>query len=272
MNEIEAGSIDVDITNGIATVAFYHPKKNSLPGTLLRRLAAAIDRVGVDDRTRVVVLKSEGDGPFCAGASFDELLAIDNVGVGREFFLGFARVILAMKRCPKFIICRVQGKGVGGALGLMAASDYVFAVQTADIKLSEFAIGIGPFVIGLAVERKIGPAAFAAMSIDTDWRDAAWAQAHGLYTKILASVSELDESVAALAAELAQRNPEAAADIKRMSWRGTDDWDKLLTERAETSARLVLSDYTSKAIAAFRARSRKGIDRRSRADHDVPGR
>jgi methylglutaconyl-CoA hydratase len=261
MNDVDAGSIEVDITNGIATVTFFHPKKNSLPGTLLRRLAAAIDRVGVDDNARVVVIQSRGDGPFCAGASFDELLTIENVGVGREFFLGFARVILAMKRCPKFIICRVHGKGVGGALGLMSTSDYVIAIDNASVKLSEFAIGIGPFVIGLAVERRIGRAAFQAMSIDADWRDAAWAHSHGLYTKLVSTVAELDQAVTTLAAELAQRNPDAAADIKRMCWRGTDNWDALLTERAETSARLVLSDYTSKAIAAFRARGRKTIER-----------
>lgn len=261
MNDIEAGSIAVDITDGIARVTFHHPKKNSLPGMLLRRLAAAVDRVGVDDKARVVVLESRGDGPFCAGASFDELLTIDNVAVGREFFLGFARVILAMKRCPKFIICRVQGKGVGGAVGLIAAADYAIAVRGADVKLSEFGIGIGPFVIGLPVERKIGLAAFAAMSIDTAWRSAEWAEARGLYTKVVDSVAELDHAVAALAAELAQRNPEAAAEIKRMCWQGTDDWEERLAERATTSARLVLSEYTARAIEAFRARSRRAIDR-----------
>jgi methylglutaconyl-CoA hydratase len=252
MNQTEPGSVNVQIADSIATVTFSHPKKNSLPGTLLRRLAAAIDKVGVDPRARVVVLKSGGDGPFCAGASFDELLAISDVGVGREFFLGFARVILAMKRCPKLIICRVQGKGVGGALGLISASDYVFATRDASVKLSEFAIGIGPFVIGLAVERRIGSAAFAAMSVDTEWRDAAWAESHGLYTRVLDSVQELDEAVAAMAADLAQRNPEAAADMKRMFWSGTRGWETVLTNRAETSARLVLSEYTRKAIAEFK--------------------
>lgn len=254
MNLTEAGTIDVEIADGIATVTFFHPKKNSLPGKLLRKLASTIDDVGADDRARVAVLRSAGDGPFCAGASFDELLAVRDVAGAKNFFLGFAHVILAMKRCPKFIICRVQGKGVGGAVGLMAASDYVFAVDGASIKLSEFAIGIGPFVIGLPVERKIGKAAFAAMSIDADWRGAGWAESHGLYTKVVGSIPELDEAVASLAAELAGRSPAAAADIKRMTWSGTDDWETLLAARAETSGKLVLTEYTSKAIAEFKGR------------------
>ena len=252
MNLTEAGNIDLEIANGIATVTFFHPKKNSLPARLLRKLAATIDEAGANDIARVLVLRSAGDGPFCAGASFDELLAVKDVAGAKEFFLGFAHVILAMKRCPKFIICRVQGKGVGGAVGLMSASDYVFAVEGASIKLSEFAIGIGPFVIGLPVERKSGTAAFTAMSVDADWRDAMWAESHGLYTKVVGSIPELDKAVTSFAEVLAKRSPEAAADIKRMTWRGTDDWEALLAERAEASGRLVLTEYTAKAIAEFK--------------------
>jgi methylglutaconyl-CoA hydratase len=226
-----------------------------MPGALLRDLAGHIERAGADPAARVVVLRSEGRGPWCAGASFDELVAISEAGdraAGREFFSGFARVIRAMQRCPKFVVARVHGRVAGGGVGLVAAADYAVAVEGASCKLSELAVGIGPFVVGPVIERKIGLAAYTAMSVDADWRDAAWAHQHGLYARVVPGPAELDEAVEALARRLAASNPEAMADIKRVVWAGTEGWDALLAERADMSGRLVLSEFTRRAIAAFK--------------------
>jgi methylglutaconyl-CoA hydratase len=249
----ESGSVTVKTNNGIGAISFFHPKKNSLPGDLLQNLATEMNNLARNNSVKVVVLRSEGDGPFCAGASFDELLAVDSFERGREFFMGFARLILAMKNCPKFVITRVQGKTVGGGVGVVAASDYALATENASIKLSELALGIGPFIIGPAVERKVGLGAYAAMSIDSDWRDARWAKQHGLYTDIHATTEELDNAVDTLADKLATFNPEAMAKLKSVFWEGTDHWDELLPARAEMSGRLVLSESTAKAISAFKA-------------------
>ncbi len=249
----ETGNITVDIKEGIGSICFSHPKKNSLPGELLRGLANEVTKLGVNQGVQVIVLRSIGDGAFCAGASFTELLSIDNFERGKEFFMGFARLILAMKKCPKFIITRVQGKVVGGGVGMVAASDYALALNTASIQLSELALGIGPFVVGPAIERKIGAGPFSAMALDAEWRDAAWALNHGLYAKTFGSLAELDAAISALAEKLAKGSPEAMAKLKTVFWQGTDDWDKLLESRAEISGRLVLSDFTAKAIAAFKA-------------------
>ncbi len=246
------GYVKTEIDNGIATIEFFHPKKNSLPGNLLKELAAAVQSAGEDDAARVIVLRSAGEGPFCAGASFDELLAIDSFERGKEFFMGFARLILAMKKTPRFIITRVQGKVVGGGVGVVSASDYALATDRASIKLSELALGIGPFVVGPAVERKIGSGAFTALSIDTDWRDAAWAKTHAMYAQVVASIEELDAAVVALADKLAQSSPEAMAQLKAVFWQGTEHWDELLEQRAEMSGRLVLSEFTSNAIQKFK--------------------
>lgn len=248
------GSVDVQVADGVAEVAFYHPKKNSLPGDLLRRLAAEIERLGREDSARVVALRSRGEGAFCAGASFDEMLAAQDFEQARTFFMGFAQVILAMKNCPKFVVTRVQGKSVGGGVGLIAASDYVLAASGASIKLAEFALGFGPFVIGPAVQRKSGPAAFTAASIDTEWRDADWCKRHGLYTEVYGTPQELDEACATLTGRLAKSSPEASAELKRIFWEGTEDWQSLLPARADISARLVLSDFTRQAISAFKDR------------------
>lgn len=248
----DSGRVTVDVQDGIATVTFFHPKKNSLPGVLLKEIAESIDAVGNNDNARVVILKSEGDGPFCAGASFDELLAIDSFERGKEFFMGFARLILAMRRCPKFIVGRIQGKAVGGGVGVASAMDYALATERSAIKLSELALGIGPFVVGPAVERKIGNGPFTAMSVDADWRDAAWAKNHGLYVDTYASIETLDAAVAATAVRLAGFSPEAMQRLKTACWSGTDHWEALLEERAEMSGKLVLSDFTANAIAAFK--------------------
>jgi len=248
------GRVAVELSDGVATVRFGHPKGNSLPGALLRELAARVAEVGRDERARVIVLRSDGTGPFCAGASFDELVAIGDAATGKEFFLGFARVILAMLRCPQFVVTAVHGRVAGGGVGLVAASDYAVAVESASCKLSELAVGIGPFVVGPVIERKIGLAAFQGMAVDADWRDARWAHTQGLYTQAVPNVSELDARVSAIAARLAASNPEAMAQIKRVCWAGTDEWDTLLERRAEMSGTLVLSDFTRQAIAAFKAR------------------
>ncbi len=250
----ESGSVKVEIKAGVGGINFHHPKGNSLPGHLLRRLTRSVDDLAASADVKVLTLCSQGEGAFCAGASFDEMLAVKDELGARRYFMGFGRLILAMRRCPKFILTRVQGKTVGGGVGIIAASDYVLARQEASLKLSEFALGFGPFVIGPAVERKIGPAAFAGASIDTEWRTASWAAERGLYTQVFATAEELDSAFSSLAARLARTSPEATAALKSIFWEGTDDWEELLARRAEISGRLVLSDFTSAAIAAFRKR------------------
>jgi methylglutaconyl-CoA hydratase len=249
---VPEGTVSVSVAAGVGTVTFAHPKGNSLPGALLGRLAREVTALGANPDARVIVLRSGGTGPFCAGASFDELTAIDDSVEGQEFFSGFSRVILAMIRAPKFVLVRVQGKAAGGAIGLIAASDFSFAVQKASAKLSELAIGIGPFVVGPVIEKKIGLAAFSAMTVDADWRDAAWCERHALYAKLFDDVAPMDAAVDTLAATLARANPEAMAALKKVFWAGTEQWDMLLAERANVSGTMVLSDFTREAIRKFR--------------------
>jgi methylglutaconyl-CoA hydratase len=248
------GSVESSVAESVATVTFQHPKGNSLPGSVLRELAEQIAAAGRRKEVNLVVLRSGGEGPFCAGASFEELTAIRDAKGGKEFFLGFAHVMLAMIRCPKPIVTRVHGKVVGGGVGIVAASDYVLATERADLRLSELAIGIGPFVVGPVIERKIGLGHFEAMALDADWRSTKWAQGVGLYAQVHESVISLDATFEPFVAKLAKSNPEAAALIKRNVWSGTEHWDALLDARAEMSGTLVLSDYTRKAIAAFKAK------------------
>jgi methylglutaconyl-CoA hydratase len=242
--------------HGITTIEFYHPQGNSLPGKILDELTQEIHYAGTHD-TRVIILRSAGDGAFCAGASFDELASIKNEKEGLLFFQGFANVINAMRKCNKLIIGRIQGKCVGGGVGIAAAVDYGIAVTSAEIKLSELSIGFGPFVIGPALERKIGASAFAQLAIDaTLWRNADWAKKKGLFAEVHESVQNMDESIYRLASTLSHFSPEAMAEMKKVFWQGTATWDTLLTERAAISGRLVLSDFTKNAIASFKIKSK----------------
>ena len=245
------------IEHGINTIEFFHPQSNSLPGKILEDLAREIHFAGTHDDTRVIILKSAGDKTFCSGASFDELAAIKSEAEGLKFFSGFANVINAMRKCPKFIIGRIQGKCVGGGVGLASAVDYAIATSKAEIKLSELAIGIGPFVVGPAVERKIGTAAFSALAIDTtNWRNTDWAKRKGLFAEIHESFENMDEAVYNLANTLAHSSPRAMAEMKRIFWKGTEHWEELLKERAAISGRLVLSEFTKNAIEKFKTAAR----------------
>jgi methylglutaconyl-CoA hydratase len=250
------GGVEVNRSNGIATITFYHPQSNSLPGAVLRSLAATIEKEGENDESKVIILQSVGDKAFCAGASFDELIAIEDLETGKHFFSGFAMVINALRKCPKLVIGRVQGKAVGGGVGIASSVDYCFAVESASVKLSELAVGIGPFVVGPAVERKIGVSGMSQLAIDaTEWRSARWAEQHGLYAHVYATSEEMDESIHTLAQKLASSNPQAMRELKKIFWSGTEHWDQLLVERAGISGTLVLSDFTRNAIQKFKSKS-----------------
>ena len=252
---MENGSVVSNISQGIATITFGHPQSNSLPGVILNKLAEEIKTVGANAEVRVIILRTLGEKTFCAGASFDELVAIKDYESGLEFFSGFAKVINACRTTKQLIIGRVQGKAVGGGVGIAAAVDYCFATTQADIKLSELAVGIGPFVVGPAVARKIGVSGMSELAINaTAWRSAEWAKNKGLYADVFEYITTMDEAVNLLAIRLSQSNPEAMYELKRIFWQGTEDWDQLLTERAGISGRLVLSEFTRNAILAFKSK------------------
>lgn len=251
---INQGGVDYVInTKGIATITFHHPLSNSLPGKVLKKLAETITELGLNKEVKVLVLKSAGDRAFCAGASFDELLSIQDLETGKIFFSGFANVINACRKCPKFIIGRIQGKAVGGGVGLASAVDYCLATKFASVKLSELAVGIGPFVVGPAVMRKVGISGFSELSINaTEWQTANWAQIKGLYSEIFDTVEAMDAAIEKLALQLSKTNPEAMKLLKNAIWKGTENWDKLLAERAAMSGELVLTDFAVNAISAFK--------------------
>lgn len=247
------GSLYINIENKIATILFSHPASNSFPSELLQRLTNELDKLSQNKEVFVIILKSEGEKAFCAGASFDELLEVKNLQEGEKFFSGFANVINAMRKCSQLIIGRIQGKVVGGGVGLAAACDYAFATEAASIKLSEFTIGIGPFVIAPAVERKMGVAALAELTIaGHEWQNAYWAKEHGLYAKVYENSAEMDQEIAFLALKLASYNPEALSEMKTVLWENTSHWDSLLLERAAISGKLVLSEFTKNALSQLK--------------------
>lgn len=245
--------VNLTIQNEIGIIEFFHYKSNSLPSNILKDLSKTIKEAGEDNRIKVIILKSGGERAFCAGASFDELISIKDEEEGKEFFSGFANVINAARKCPKFILGRVQGKAVGGGVGMASATDYCFATKYSSIKLSELAIGIGPFVVGPCVERKIGVSAFSAMTINANkWFDPEWAREKGLYTDISETTEEMDKKILKLATTLSESNPEAMTNLKKIIWKGTEEWDNLLSERAKESGKLVLSEFTRKTIERFK--------------------
>lgn len=254
---MEQGYVQTFISpNGVGTVEFFHPNHNSLPGRLLQELAAAFNRLGQDHEVRVIVLRSAQHKTFCAGASFDELASIQDFETAHRFFSGFGQVINAMRTCPKIILGSIHGKAVGGGVGLAAAVDYCFATQYASIRLSELAVGFGPFVIGPAVERKVGVAAFTQLALSpSEWQSAAWAEQKGLFQKVFENHEALDAHLVKFAEELCAASPEALEGLKRIFWQGTEHWDTLLTERAAISGSLSLSEFSKAAIAAFKAKS-----------------
>jgi methylglutaconyl-CoA hydratase len=252
---VDQGEIKIEKGNGIGRIEFFHPMSNSLPAKLLAQLADGISLMGKDKEVRVIVLSSRGDRAFCGGASFEELISIKDLEDGKRFFSGFANVINACRKCPKLIIGRIQGKAVGGGVGLASSTDFCLATEAASVKLSELAVGIGPFVVGPAVQRKMALSAMSQLAIDaSEFKSAAWAREKGLYAEIYPTIEALDDAVEVLAGKLAKSNPEAMSELKQIFWQDTDHWDDLLKERAAISGRLVLSDFTRKAIEAFKSK------------------
>ncbi|MDR7209708.1 enoyl-CoA hydratase/isomerase family protein [Flavobacterium piscis] len=248
----KTGSLQTTVHNTVATLRFGHPASNSFPRELLNRLTAEINFMSTNADVSVIVLQSEGDKVFCSGASFDELLEVENEEQGTEFFSGFAHLINAMRNCSKLIIARVQGKAVGGGVGIIAACDYVLATPESAVKLSELAIGIGPFVIEPAVSRKIGKTAMTEMTLAAhEWKSADWALQNKLFS-VIHTANELDDAVVAFAEKLSSYNPEALSEMKKIIWEGTELWESLLIERAAITGKLVLSDFTKSALLEFK--------------------
>ena len=251
---MEEAYVRLNIENQVGTIEFFHPAHNSLPGELLHKLTAAIEEAGDNKEIKVIVLKSGGDRTFCAGASFNELVAIDDLESGQQFFSGFANVINAMRKCPKLIIGRVQGKAVGGGVGLASATDYCMATKYSAIKLSELHVGIGPFVVGPAVQRKIGLSAMSQIAIDANtFYSAEWAMQKGLYARVFDSAGDMDKAISEFCKQLCEYNAEAMKELKSMFWAGTENWDELLKHRAGISGRLVLSDFTKQTLKRFKS-------------------
>jgi len=256
ITEVKEGYVKTEKGHGITTIEFYHPRSNSLPSELLKTLAQTIEGEGVNADTKVIILKSAGEKVFCSGASFDELASIHTEQEAVQFFNGIAKVINVMRKTPQFIIARIQGKCIGGGVGIAAAADYAIAVEGADVKLSELSVGIGPFVIGPAVERKIGLSAFTELAIDAGkWRFAEWAGRKGLYAELHAEVAGMEDSIERLAFNLSHSNPDAMRELKKVFWKGTEEWDELLKERAAISGQLILSDYSKDFIRKFKSKS-----------------
>ena len=252
---MEKAYVKSSVQHGLCSIEFFHPQSNSLPGALLQELAAAIREAGANSACRLILLRSQGQKAFCAGASFDELSQLNNEQEGLQFFSGFAEVINAMRTCGKIIVGRIQGKCVGGGVGLAAAVDYALATEDAAVKLSELAVGIGPFVVGPAVERKIGLSAFSQLALDaTGWRSANWAHDRGLFAELYADTIGLDEGVNRLVTQLLNSSEEALRALKIAFWKNTEHWDQLLIERAAISGKLILSEVSRKAIESFKKR------------------
>jgi methylglutaconyl-CoA hydratase len=246
------GFVQAAVHQGVRSIEFGHPQSNSLPGRLLKDLTHQFHLAADDPDTKVIILRSTGEKTFCAGASFDELASISTEKEGQQFFSGFAGVINAMRNCPQFIVARIHGKCVGGGVGLAAAADYAIAMEGADIKLSELAVGIGPFVVGPAVERRIGLSAFSQLAIDASrWRNADWAKRKGLYAELHPNIEDLNEAVFRLAESLSHSNPVAMRELKKIFWKGTEHWEQLLPERAAVSGKLIMSEFSRKALSGF---------------------
>ncbi|NBL63884.1 enoyl-CoA hydratase/isomerase family protein [Flavobacterium sp. NST-5] len=253
METPQNGTIHTQVTNNIATITFSHPAGNSFPSALLAKLTLAFEDLGKNPEVNLILLKSEGKSAFCAGASFDELLAVSNLVEATNFFSGFANVINAMRKCPKLIVGRIHGKTVGGGVGLACACDFTFATNNAAVKLSEIAIGIGPFVIEPAVSKKIGQTAMSQLALDpTEWKSASWAFENHLYNKIFETIEEMDENLHQYLNQMAGFNPEALSENKKILWQNTEHWDQLLYERAAISGKLILSDFSRNALNQFK--------------------
>ena len=260
LTEVKDGYVKTDREHGIVTIEFYHPQSNSLPAQLLEALAQAIHAEGINLDTKVIIIRSAGDNVFCSGASFTELLAINSEKEGIAFFSGFAKVINAMRKAPKFVVARVHGKCVGGGVGIAAAADYAIALEGSDIKLSELALGIGPFIVGPAIERKLGLSAFSQLAIDSHmWRNGDWARRKGLYAELHPNVESMDDSIFRLTNHLSTSSAEAMSQMKKMFWRGTEHWDELLKERTAISGRLILSEQSKAYLEKFKNNAKDNL-------------
>ena len=251
-----SGSLYASRSGALARIEFGHPASNSLNSELLARLQTEMNKFGDDDTVHTILIQSEGERAFCAGASFDELMEVSTPENSTAFFSGFAGLINTLRNCPVPVVARVHGKAVGGGVGLIAACDYALATEAASIRLSEIGIGIAPLVIAPAVMRKTGASGLSELSLAPgEWKSAYWAQEKGLFARVFEKRGDLDKESENFAAQLARHPRTALIALKRALWEGTAHWDSLLPERAAETGRLALSAETQQALKRFKERS-----------------
>ncbi len=233
----------------IGFLEFGNPAGNSLPSPLLKAFKAGLIALEKDSNVRVIVIQSFGDRAFCGGASLAEMKTLQTLEEATAFFMGIADLINTLRSLSKFVIGRVHGKVVGGGVGLVAACDYVLANRTAQIKLSELSIGIGPYVIEPVVSRKIGGTAFAQLSLDAhQWKSATWAEDKGLYNALFETQVELDLAVKTNAERFASYPEKAVKTLRKLHWKETEHWDKLLPKNAAITGELALQEATQNIL------------------------
>lgn len=246
---VSDGSVSIHVKDKIGIITFGHPKGNSLPGKLLKKIADKLNAFSADEDVDAIFIQSEGEKAFCAGASFEELLKVKTFEDGKRFFSGFADVIIAQLNSPKIIVTRVHGKVVGGGVGIVAASDYVLANKQAGLRLSELELGIGPFVIGPALERKIGKAHYATLAFGTKWMNAQWGQDCGLYNELFPNINELDIGVKNYIKKLRGFNPKAVSELKKTLI--DKSFEKTIREQVALTAKFCCEEFTQEKIQAL---------------------
>jgi len=253
---MKSPNISTIVQGGVAIITFAHPKHNCFPQEQLQALTKAIQNAAEDNEIRVILLQSDPTKAFCAGASFDELLEVQSPEQGKTFFMGFANLINTMRMCPKPLVGRIHGKAIGGGVGIVAACDYTIATKAAQVRLSELAIGIGPFVIAPAVARKIGTAALTSLALQPNqWKTAEWALQNGLFTEVHLDFDAANQAALEKANQLALYAPEAVAELNKTLWANTDHWAELLPKNAEISGRLLLLPETQTTLQQLKSNS-----------------
>lgn len=245
-------TVHTQIENSIAKIQFYNPASNACDPSMLAQMVHAFNTLSANSQVKVILLSSKGNKAFCAGASITHLSELKDMKAATDFFSGFGRLILSMKNCNKIIVTSVQGKAVGGGVGIIAASDYVIATENSGLRLSELMIGIGPLVIAPAVIRKVGVAHFSQLSLKpSTWKDAKWGAAHGLFNELVTDGDSLENVTVDYCNSLASYSAQALSALKSVLWQGTEHWEELLYENAAKTATLSLSEDAQESFKKF---------------------
>ena len=251
----EAPFVRVDHDGPVVRLTLNRAAKyNVLSAAMMAALKQSLETLASDRSVRVIVLAAEGRA-FCAGHDLNEMGSEISTNEMRALFGVCSQLMLTIRRLPQPVIARVQGVATAAGCQLVAMCDLAVASDDARFAVSGINLGLFCSTPAVALSRNVLQKPALEMLLTGEFIDAPTARERGLVNRVVPQ-AQLDAEIAALAAQIAAKSPEAIALGKRLFYEQLELSIEAAYERAsDVMACNAGTDDARRGIARFTKRT-----------------